>query len=178
MTRHRRAIGPVASAARVAGGLAAIVLSIIVSGVTWWDVGVALVALPVTAIIAAAAVTASYRRYATGRAHPLVAESWIRSALVLALVVGVEIALSFATPLDGAVAIWIFIGLSVLVAAVRGDAGCEAVAIPNALAGRSDPTGCVVYAAIDAAEARRARASATGQEYAGRPGEAHSARRR
>ena len=135
-------------------------------------------ALPVTAIIAAPAVTASHRRYATGRAHPLVAESWIRSVLVLALVVGVEIALSFATPLDGAVAIWIFIGLSVLVAAVRGDAGCEAVAIPNALAGRSDPTGCVVYAAIDAAEARRARASATGQEYAGRPGEAHSARRR
>ena len=95
MTRHRRAIGPVGSAARAAGGLAAIVLSIVVSGVTWWDVGVALVALPVTAIIAAAAVTASYRRYSTGRAHPLVAESWIRSVLVLALVVGVEIALSF-----------------------------------------------------------------------------------
>jgi hypothetical protein len=70
MTRHRRAIGPVGSAARVAGGLAAIVLSIVVSGVTWWDVGIALVALPVTAIIAAAAVTASYRRYATGACSP------------------------------------------------------------------------------------------------------------
>jgi hypothetical protein len=98
--------------------------------------------------------------------------------LVLALVVGVEIALSFVTPLDGAVAIWIFIGLSVLIAAVRGDAGCEAVAIPNALARRTYPTGCVVYAAIDAAEARRARASAAGQEYSARPGEAHGARRR
>ena len=116
MTRHRRAIGPVGSAACVAGGLTAIVLSIVASGVTWRDVGVALVALPVTAIIAAAAVTAPYRRYATGRAHPLVRESWIRSVLVLTLVVGVEIALSFATPLDGAVAIWIFIGLLVLVA--------------------------------------------------------------
>jgi hypothetical protein len=39
------------------GGLAAIAVPIGLSGVTWWDVGAALVLLPVTAALASAALT-------------------------------------------------------------------------------------------------------------------------
>jgi hypothetical protein len=40
------------------------------------------------------------------------------------------------------------------VAAVRGDAGCEAVAIPNAIFRRRERTGCVAFALVDSLEAR------------------------
>jgi hypothetical protein len=151
-----RQIGQVGTAARLVGGLAAIVLPVVVSGITWWDVGAALVALPVIAALAAAAASSAYRRHTADRPRPNEAESWIRSTVALALVLGVGIPLTFVSAVDGT-AIWIFLGLSILLAAGRGDAGCEVTAIPNALVGRKDSTGCVIYAPIDAAEARRAK---------------------
>jgi hypothetical protein len=110
------------------------------------------------AMLAVAAVSAAYPPAGPDRPHPTKAESWIRSSLALALVLGPGIALTYASPVDGT-AIWIFLGVSLLVAALRGDAACEVVAIPNALAGRRDPTGCVIYGPIDAAEASRATGS-------------------
>jgi hypothetical protein len=68
-------------------------------------------------------------------------------------VVAVGIALSVVTPVND-VAIWSFFGFSMLVAALRGYAGCEVLAIPNALTGRRDQIGCVLYTPIDRAEAR------------------------
>jgi hypothetical protein len=65
----------------------------------------------------------------------------------------VEVAVTFATPLDGAASVFLFLGLSLLIAAWRGDAGCEAVAIPNALTRRVDSTGCVVFSAVDRLDA-------------------------
>ncbi len=126
------------------------------SGITWWDVGVGLLALPVTAALVAAAVSAALAsRPAASYAQLGAAEPWIRSSFVLIVVIGVAIAATFFTPLDGPVSAWVFIGVSLLVGAVRGDAGCEAVAIPNAIAGRIDPTGCIIYSPLDAVEARR-----------------------
>jgi hypothetical protein len=151
VTRARRRIGPIGTGARVAGGLAAVVLPAALAGVTWWDLGVALLALPLTAVLVAAAMAGRARGHGR-RGAP---EQWIRSSLALSSVIAVEVALTYLTPLDGATAIWIFIGVSLLVAALRGDAACEAVAIPNAIAGRKDPTGCVIYSPIDAIEARR-----------------------
>ena len=52
--------------------------------------------------------------------------------MVLALVVGIGTPLTFVSSVDGT-ATWIFIGLSLLIAAFRGDGGCEVVALPNAL---------------------------------------------
>ena len=153
---HGRQIGPVGTMTRIAGGLAAIALPIALSGITWWDVATALVVLPLMAMLAAAAVTAVYRRSAVNTARAGDGEAWIRSAVVLALVVGIGTPLTFVSPVDGT-AIWIFIGLSLLIAAFRGDGGCEAVALPNALSGRRDPIGCVIYAPIDVVEARRRR---------------------
>lgn len=75
------------------------------------------------------------------------------TCVLLAGVVGVAIALSVGTPASG-VAIWSFLGVSMLVAALRGYAGCEVLAIPNAITGSRDRIGCVLYTPIDAAEAR------------------------
>ena len=146
-----RLIGPIGTAARVAGAIAAIALPIALSGITWWDVGAALVALPVLAIVVTPAVDAAQRRYGAGRARASAAAAWIRNLLAVAIVLGIGTAATFLTPVDGT-AIWAFVGISLFVSAARGDAGCEVIAIPNALTGRRDPVGCVVYAAIDALE--------------------------
>jgi hypothetical protein len=50
----------------------------------------------------------------------------------------------------------LFYGASMLVAAVRGDAGCEVLAVSNWLLRRDDQIGCAVFGPIDLAEARRA----------------------
>jgi hypothetical protein len=147
-----RQIGPLGTVARVAAGLAAIAVPVALSGLSWWDVAAALVGLPVAAVLVAAAVAAAHRRdgVPAGRAA-----AWIRSTLVLVLVLGPAAALTFVSPVDGT-AIWLFLGLNLLVAAYRGDAACEVVAIPNALSGRKDPICCVIFAPLDAAEARSA----------------------
>lgn len=49
----------------------------------------------------------------------------------------------------------IFYGASMLLAAARGYAGCEVLAVPNWLLRRDDQVGCVVFAPADALERRR-----------------------
>jgi hypothetical protein len=51
----------------------------------------------------------------------------------------------------------LFYGASMLVAARRGDPGCEVLAVPNWLLGRDDQVGCVVFSPIDHLEAQRRR---------------------
>lgn len=53
-------------------------------------------------------------------------------------------------------AVLIFYGLSMLVAALRGNGGCESLAISNWLLKRDDQIGCLVFSAIDRAEVRLA----------------------
>ena len=48
----------------------------------------------------------------------------------------------------------IFYGASMLLAAARGYAGCEVLAVPNWLLRRDDQVGCVVFAPVDALERR------------------------
>ena len=48
----------------------------------------------------------------------------------------------------------IFFGLSMLLAAVRGYAGCEVLAVSNWLLGRDDQMGCMVFAPLDHVERR------------------------
>ncbi len=152
-----RQLGAIGSAARIAGGLAAVVVPIAISGITWWDIGTALLLLPLAATLAAVVTSAALRaRSADGDRRGGI-EPWVRSSVGLIAAVAVGVAATFVTPLDGSVAIWAFIGVSLLVATLRGDAGCEAVAIPNAIAGRKDPTGCVLYSPLNAIERRRSR---------------------
>jgi len=51
-------------------------------------------------------------------------------------------------------AVLIFYGLSMLLAALRGYGGCEALAISNWLLKRDDQIGCLVFAPIDYAESK------------------------
>lgn len=49
----------------------------------------------------------------------------------------------------------LFYGASMLLAAVRGYAGCEVLAVPNWLLRRDDQVGCVLFAPVDAIERGR-----------------------
>ena len=49
----------------------------------------------------------------------------------------------------------VFVGASMLLAAARGYAGCEVLAISNWLLRRDDRVGCIVFAPVDFAESRR-----------------------
>ena len=62
----------------------------------------------------------------------------------------------------------LFYGGSMLVAAVRGYAGCEVLAVSNWVLGRDDEIGCAVFWPIDTAEARRAPATTAATAEAGR----------
>jgi hypothetical protein len=156
-----REIGPIGTTSRAVGGLIAIAVPIALSGIGWWDVAAALVALPLITLAVGALVTAGYQRWAPeslARRHSICSGP---ACVLVAAVVAIAIALSIATPVTE-VAIWSFFGVSMLVAALHGYAGCEVLAIPNAITGRRDQIGCVLYTPIDAAEAR-AKASRPGQ---------------
>ena len=60
----------------------------------------------------------------------------------------------------------LFYGASMLLAAARGYAGCEVLAVPNWLLRRDDQVGCVLFAPVDAAErGRRGSASPAARRY-------------
>jgi hypothetical protein len=149
-----RDIGPIGTVSRAVGGLIAIAVPIALSGIGWWDVGAALVAFPLITMAFGALVTAGYERFAPeslARRHSICSGP---ACVLVAGVIAAAVALSILIPISG-VAIWSFFGVSMLVAALRGYAGCEVLAIPNAITGRREQIGCVLYTPIDAAEARR-----------------------
>lgn len=154
VTRGRgRAIGPIGTASRAVGGLSAIAVPIALSGIGLWDGGAALIALPLITVALSALVTTGYERFAPealARRHSICSGP---ACVLVGGVVAVGVALSIVTPVSG-VAIWSFFGASMLVAALRGYAGCEVLAIPNVITGRRDQIGCVLYTPIDVAEAR------------------------
>ena len=52
-----------------------------------------------------------------------------------------------------------FYGMSMLLAAVRGYAGCEVLAVSNWLLGRDDQLGCLVLSPLDRLDSDRRRTS-------------------
>jgi hypothetical protein len=52
-------------------------------------------------------------------------------------------------------AVLIFYAASMLLAAIRGYAGCEVLAVPNWLLRRDDQVGCVIFSPVDQLERRR-----------------------
>jgi hypothetical protein len=152
----RREIGPIGTAARVVGGLVAIGLPIVLGGFGWWDAAAALVALPLAATGAAALITLAYRRLAPELLARRDAICSGPACWLIAITVGAAVGIDILTPASGEVALWVWLGGSMLVAAARGFGGCEVLAIPNLLTGRRDQVGCVLYTPIDRAEAGRA----------------------
>jgi hypothetical protein len=149
----QREIGPAGTASRLVGGSIAIGVPIAVWGIGWWDVGASLIALPLIASGAGALVIAGYQRLGPeqlGRPHAICSGP---TCVLVAVVIGAGIALTFVTPVNE-VAIWVFLGLSMLLAAIRGYGGCEVLAFSNLVRGRRDQIGCMIFGPIDAAEAR------------------------
>lgn len=76
----------------------------------------------------------------------------VNIAVFLALYLTTWYAPSLEVTSDAAV---LFYGASMLLAAVRGYAGCEVLAVSNWLLGRDDQVGCAVFWPIDQMETRR-----------------------
>ena len=151
-----RLIGPIGTAARVAVGVAAIVLAGYRGDVTWWDVLAAAAGFPLVAAIALAALRGPRTRFFTAATARGGNARYVASVVVVAIAVG----LTFVTPADEP-AVWLWIGASLLLAAARGDAGCEVLAVANLLTGRRESVGCILFTPIDAAETRRRGAART-----------------
>jgi hypothetical protein len=140
----RREIGPIGTASRLAGGLIAIAVPIAIGRFGWWDAAAVFVALPLVATAAATLVTGAYRRLDPQALTRRAAICSGPACWTVGLVVASYVGLTFLTPLNGAVAFWVWIGTSLLVAAARGYGGCEILAIPNLIRGRRDQIGCML----------------------------------
>jgi hypothetical protein len=150
-----RQIGPVGTASRIVLGAVAIALPIALSGFSWAEALVALVALPVIAAIAAALIAATLHRLVPGaleRRHA------ICSAPACALIAVMVIANDGLVALiggNGNVTLSVWLGASMPLAAAGGYADCEVLAPWNLITGRDDQVGCILYTPIDRAEAKR-----------------------
>ena len=155
MARTRRDIGPVGTAARLFTGLALLYgaggASVASWGIEPQDALIGLIVLPALMV----AVGLAARRYGDG---PIRFTGPLGMALNLAVIVALV-----ANDFTGGGAT-IFYGTTMLFAASRGQAGCEATVISNWLLGRDDQIGCPPFTPIDEVEAhlRRGRTATTG----------------
>ena len=150
MNESKRAIGPIGTATRALGAVPLLYIALVDGppfadgfelGLRWYDAAIGLVALPATTILLALAVG----RYLRG---PVRFTGPVGVALNLALIV----ALASNEYTGGGAAL--FYGTAMLVAAWRGQAGCEGTVISNWLLGRDDQIGCPTFTPIDELEAR------------------------
>lgn len=149
--RFGRAIGPWGTAARTLAAAGSFAWALAVphehplghvpgTGVLWWNLLLGLVLVP-------AAMTAALRL--RGRdAAPLRAGHAAQCLTVFAF-----FALAQVLP----VAMFVALGANFVVQIVRGDGGCELLAIPNWQLRRNDRLFCLVFTPIDALEARSRR---------------------
>src|SRR6266516_4879950 len=148
-----RTIGRVGTAARAIIGAAITALGVAVHGIGWWDLAAALTVLPVLAVGASALVNTGLSKWAPAalaRARfPWSGPQIAASVGIIATVLGLGTALTFVSPVNG-VALYLFVGLSMLLAALRGYDGCEILAPSNLLLRRRDAIWCPLYTPIDA----------------------------
>jgi hypothetical protein len=154
----QRQIGPVGTATRLAGGAVAIAVPILLDGFSWWDALGALVLLPLIAAIAATAIRVVYpAAVRTAAAGPALCS--VRGCVLVVVMVAANSGLAAVTPIEGNVSIWVWLGGSMLLAALAGYGGCEVLALPNLLTGRNDQIGCLLYTPVDRWEAARSSGS-------------------
>jgi hypothetical protein len=151
-----RQIGPIGTVSRGVAGAVAITLPIALEGIGWWDLP-ALLTAPLFATAAARLIAFSFERTAPQALTDSHAICSPAGCALIGVLFGAAFALGAATPVHGDVLFWGFFGASMVLAAVRGDAGCEVLAFPNAITGRRDQIGCILFTPIDTAEARHPR---------------------
>lgn len=153
MRGDRREIGPVGTLSRLVAGTAAIVVSTATGGIGWWDLA-ALDAFVLLASAVSVVVVWAYARYAPEAFASRHGVCSAPACSLIAILFALSLAVSAVTPADGDVVFWVWLGASMVVAGAAGYGGCEVLAFPNALTGRRDRIGCIVFSPIDAAEAR------------------------
>ena len=146
MTPQKRAIGLVGTIARIAVGLTFLYLAFTEFGnpswdLAWYSAPLALLAFP-AALLLFQAVRLRFTNDTLNATGVL--------GFVLNLCVG-AVLFSFDYTRDAAL---LFYGASMLLAAARGYAGCESLAITNWILRRDDQVGCVVFSPLDAIESR------------------------
>ncbi len=148
--KTERSIGRLGTLGRVVVGIFFLALGII--GLPPWghllgwpQVLLGLIALPALAALA------QLMRLAFTRAQIRAAGDWVAIANF-----GVLAALLIPEPTRGATLV--FLGASMLVAALRGRGGCESLAVSNWLLRREDEVGCALFTPLDRFEARSSRA--------------------
>lgn len=150
-----RAIGTAGTAARVLIGL--VLLGSVVTGEAsrGWHPAAWVLALAVFPAAALAAAWLRTRRHPAGLRATGPAGHAANAVVFAALYATPWYAPSLSFTSDAAL---IFYGASMLLAAARGYAGCEVLAVPNWLLRRDDQVGCVVFVPVDALERRQAAA--------------------
>ena len=145
MMQRKRRIGPLATALRVPVAVGLLYLAGgadgLSWGVEWYDVVGGLVALPALTILLGLAA----RRYA---AKPVRFTGPAGHALNCVVIVALV-----TNPYTGGAAT-LFYATTLLVAALRGQPGCEITVFPNWMLRRDDQVGCPLFAPIDAFETR------------------------
>ena len=146
MTTQRRAIGLVGTLSRIAVGFAFLYLALTEFGnpkwdLEWYSAPLGLLVFPAVLFMfqAVRLTFTSDRLNATGSL-----------GFVLNLSVG-AVLFSFDYTRDAAL---LFYGASMLLAAARGYAGCEVLAITNWILRRDDQVGCIVFSPLDGIESR------------------------
>jgi hypothetical protein len=155
MTMKTRRIGPIGTATRLIGAAVLLYLAFLDGarwGLEWYDLAVGLGVLPAAMI----AFGLGARRYASGPVRFTGSAGTTANCLVL-------IALAVNPYTAGGAAL--FYGATLLVAAWRGQPGCEGTVVANVILARDDQIGCPLFSPIDEAEARlTARRSAGGRQ--------------
>ncbi len=140
-----REIGSVGTGLRVVAGLGLLYLAGAIDGgswdVSWFDPLVGFIALP--GVMVALGLIA--RRYARGPIHFTGVPGHAVNAAVIAALVVIPYT-------SGGAAL--FYGATMLVAAWRGQRGCESTVISNLVLRRDDQIGCLLFLPVDEAEAR------------------------
>lgn len=142
--RVGRAIGPIGTTARAVVGVASIILAVVTGEFALYSVPLGLLGFP--AVLLAV-------QWVRLRWNPHSLRATGQTATFLNFLVAVP----FFIVTETRAATFLFYGASMLLAAARGYAGCEVLAISNWLLRRNDQVGCVVFSPIDVAEARAGR---------------------
>lgn len=153
VTGGNRRIGPIGTAARACVGAGLAVGVAALKGVTWWDLAGAVLVLPLLALgtVALANAVLDGTSLAVKAREPWSRTQVAAAGVTVVGVLGVGTALTFVSPMDG-VAIYMFVGASMVLAAIVGYDGCEILALPNLVFGRRDAIWCPLYSRLDAAE--------------------------
>jgi hypothetical protein len=146
MRTKTRRIGPIGTTTRLAAAAGLLYLALFDGtswGLEWYDTAVGLAVLPAAVI----AFGLAARRYASGPVRFAGSAGTTANCLLI-------VALAVNPYTAGGAAL--FYGATLLVAAWRGQPGCEATVVSNAILGRDDQIGCPIFSPIDEAEARLA----------------------